>query len=160
MTDSPDKQMAAALGRVPSGLYVLTLSRGDIETGMLASWVQQCSFQPPQLTVALQRGREIGQLLTPGSTLTLNILEESQTDMIAHFGRGFGLGDQAFADLDIQRGGTGGPILTEALAYVDGRVADRFAAGDHDIFVVTLTAGRMLGDGQPMVHVRKNGLHY
>src|SRR5262249_14596361 len=36
-------QLAAALGRVPSGLAILTIRNGDQETGMLVSWVQQCS---------------------------------------------------------------------------------------------------------------------
>ncbi len=34
--------LAAALGRIPSGLFVLTAGSGATETGMLASWVQQC----------------------------------------------------------------------------------------------------------------------
>jgi len=48
MTDTA--ALAAALGKVPSGLFVLTAKQGDAETAMLASWVQQCSFDPPQLT--------------------------------------------------------------------------------------------------------------
>ena len=31
----PHKQLAAAAGRIPSGLYVLTARRGDAETGLL-----------------------------------------------------------------------------------------------------------------------------
>ena len=53
----PHKQLAAALGRVPSGLFVLTIRRGSAETGMLVSWVQQCSFDPPLVSLAVQRGR-------------------------------------------------------------------------------------------------------
>ena len=45
--------LAAALGRVPSGLVVLTARHGARETGMLASWVQQCSFDPPQVEAHL-----------------------------------------------------------------------------------------------------------
>ena len=41
MTPPPDSALAA-LGRIPSGLFVLTLRHGGRETGMLASWVQQC----------------------------------------------------------------------------------------------------------------------
>lgn len=158
-TDTPEKQLAAALGRVSSGLFVLTLKRGDVETGMLASWVQQASFHPPQVTVAVQRGREIAGLLTTGSTLTLNVLEEGQTDMIAHFGRGFGMKDDAFVDIEVERG-PAGAVLTESLACLEGEVTDRFAAGDHDLFLVTITGGKMLGEGHPMVHTRKNGMHY
>jgi flavin reductase (DIM6/NTAB) family NADH-FMN oxidoreductase RutF len=56
MSDT-DKPWAAALGRIPSGLFILTARRGTLETGMLASWVQQCSFDPPLVMAAIRRGR-------------------------------------------------------------------------------------------------------
>lgn len=158
--NTPDKQLAAALGRVPSGLFVLTVRRGDLETGMLASWVQQCSFQPPCVTLAIQRGREISGMLTAGTLFCVNILEEGQTDMIAHFGRGFSLQEDPFRDLEVQRDGPAGAILAEALAHLDCRVVERFATGDHDLFVGEVIGGAMNSEGQPMVHIRKNGLHY
>jgi flavin reductase (DIM6/NTAB) family NADH-FMN oxidoreductase RutF len=157
---SDAKQLAAALGRIPSGLFVLTLSRDGIETGMLASWVQQCSFNPPQVSVAVQHGREINPLLMEGSLFTLNILDETQTDMIVHFGRGFPLQEPAFAGLDVQRGQTNGPVLGEALAFLECRVVKRCSAGDHDLIVAEIIAGKLLGDGHPMVHLRKSGMHY
>ena len=80
MTDDPKQQMFAALGRVASGLYILTVQRGDQETGVLTSWVQQCSFDPPQVTIALKQGREINGWLTDGATFVLNVLDSSQTD--------------------------------------------------------------------------------
>src|SRR5947209_16312513 len=103
MSDSdPRNLMLAALGRIPSGLFILTIRHGDAETGMLVSWVQQCSFAPPLVSLAVQRGRDILTWLPDGTPFTLNILDASQTDMIVHFGRGFALGQPAFADLDIE----------------------------------------------------------
>lgn len=160
MDPDPKRQLAAALGRVPSGLFVLTLKRDAVETGMLASWVQQCSFQPPQISVAVQRDRDIARLLTPDSAFTLNILDEAQTDMIVHFGRGFKLDEPAFAGLELLRGESNGPVLDEALGYLTCEVAERFPAGDHDLFVARVVAGRLLGEGHPMVHIRKSGMHY
>ena len=156
-----DRQLAAALGRIASGLFILTVKRGDIETGMLASWVQQCSFAPPQISMAVQQGRDVGKLLTPGSTFMLNILEASQTDMIAHFGRGFALTEPAFKGLELMTEADGhGPVLSEALAYLACEVTGRCAAGDHDLIIGRVLAGRVLGEGHPMVHVRKSGMHY
>ena len=54
-----DKELGSALGRIPSGLFILTVGQGEAETGMLASWVQQCSFDPPRVSVAIQPQREI-----------------------------------------------------------------------------------------------------
>jgi flavin reductase (DIM6/NTAB) family NADH-FMN oxidoreductase RutF len=154
------KPLAGALGRIPSGLFVVTVRRGESETGMLASWVQQCSFDPPQITLALRRDREVNAWLAPGVAFTVNILEAGQTDMIAHFGRGFAAGEPAFTDVEVERPGGIAPVLAEALAYLECLLAERHPAGDHDLCVARVVGGRVLGEGQPMVHVRKSGFHY
>ena len=154
------KQLAAALGRVPSGLYILTASDGVHETGMLVSWVMQAGFEPPSVTVALKKGRYVNDWLTEGAVFVLNILDADQTDMVAHFGRGFGRGEPAFANLDIDRAPGRPPVLKEALGFLECRVLVRHSLTDHDVLIAQIAAGKMLGEGQPMVHVRKNGLHY
>jgi flavin reductase (DIM6/NTAB) family NADH-FMN oxidoreductase RutF len=148
------------LGRIPSGIFILTVAQGGVETGMLASWVQQCSFKPPLISFAVQRGRAIAPLLTKDAEFTLNILEAAQTDMIAHFGKGFALEDNAFIDLEVKRTAPHGPVLQEALAYLHAKIIDTITTGDHDLYIAEVTAGRLLDEGQPMVHIRKNGLHY
>jgi flavin reductase (DIM6/NTAB) family NADH-FMN oxidoreductase RutF len=155
-----ERQMFAALGRLPSGLFVLTVRRGEIESGLLTSWVQQCAFEPPTLSVALKRNRPITAWLTDGSPFMLNILDASQTDMVAHFGRGFDPGQPAFLDLEVERLNGGAPVLTEALGYLSCRVSGRCTVGDHEMVLGVVLGGRVLGDGQPMVHIRKSGSHY
>lgn len=156
----PHKQLAAALGRVPSGLFILTARRGKAETGMLVSWVQQCSFEPPLVSLAVQRAREILSWLSDGATFSLNVLDATQTDMIVHFGKGFALDQPAFEGLEIERSEAGNPVLSEALAYLDCQVHGRCGAGDHELVLGRVTTGRVLGEGTPMVHVRKSGVHY
>lgn len=161
MSDDRLKPLAAALGRVPSGLFIVTARRGEAETGLLASWVQQCSFDPPQVSMCLRRGREMNAWLEVGSAFTVNILEDDGgTDLIVRFGRGFGLDEPAFEGLDVERPDGAAPVLRDALAYLACRVVARHPAGDHELFIGLVTAGAMLGDGKPMVHVRKSGLHY
>jgi flavin reductase (DIM6/NTAB) family NADH-FMN oxidoreductase RutF len=156
----PHKQLIAALGRIPSGLFVVTARHGEAETGVLASWVQQCSFEPPQVTLALKRERSLLEWLPEGAPFTLNILDASQTDMVAHFGRGFDPGQPAFLDLEVERLNGGAPVLTEALGYLSCRVSGRCTVGDHEMVLGVVLGGRVLGDGQPMVHIRKSGSHY
>jgi flavin reductase (DIM6/NTAB) family NADH-FMN oxidoreductase RutF len=154
------KSLAAALGRVASGLFVVTVRHGDAETGLLASWVQQCSFEPPQVTVCVRRGRALSAWLGEGAAFTVNVLGEGQTALVRHFARGFEPGEPAFAGLLVERPDGAAPVLAEALAYLDCRVAGRWAAGDHDLLLGTVLSGRLLRDGAPYVHVRKNGLSY
>src|SRR5439155_5323414 len=93
----------AALGRVPSGLFVLTLGRGESEAAMLTSWVQQCSFDPPQLSVAVKRGRDVLARLGPGAEFTLNVLAEGQNALVGRFARGTPDGAAAFDGVAVDR---------------------------------------------------------
>jgi flavin reductase (DIM6/NTAB) family NADH-FMN oxidoreductase RutF len=154
------RSVAGALGRVPSGLFILTVRHGNDETGMLASWVQQCSFEPPQASCAVRRDRAVLAWLTPGAPFAINVLDEDQTDLLVHFGKGFELGQPAFNGLDVERPEGAAAVLLDALAYLDCRVAGRYAAGDHELVIGRVVAGRVLSEGKPMVHIRKNGLRY
>jgi flavin reductase (DIM6/NTAB) family NADH-FMN oxidoreductase RutF len=156
----PRKQLGAALGRIPSGLFILTVRHGSAEVGMLISWVQQCGFEPPSLLLAIKREREIISWLTEGSPFTLNILDDTQSDMIAHFGKGFRMDEEAFTGLEVERPEDGALILSESLAYLQCEMAGRWPVGDHDLFLGRVVGGRILNEGHPMVHIRRNGFHY
>jgi flavin reductase (DIM6/NTAB) family NADH-FMN oxidoreductase RutF len=141
-------------------LFILTIRHAGSETGILLSWVQQCGFRPPLVSLAVAHERYLAAWLTTGAEFTLNILDDTQTDMIAHFGKGFAQGEDAFGGLDIDRDRGHAPILADALAYLDCRVVDCCRPGDHTLVICEVIRGGLLGDGQPMVHVRKSGAHY
>jgi flavin reductase (DIM6/NTAB) family NADH-FMN oxidoreductase RutF len=156
----PSESLAAALGRIPSGLFVLTLRHGENETGMLASWVQQCSFDPPQVSVAVNKQRDVLEWLTDGAPFVLNVIPEGGKALVSHFGKGFEPGQPAFTGLEVTRERETPPVLSASHAYLVCRVVNRVDAGDHVLVIARLTAGAVLHDGKPTVHVRKNGLRY
>jgi flavin reductase (DIM6/NTAB) family NADH-FMN oxidoreductase RutF len=159
-TTDPSEALAAALGRIPSGLFVLTVRSGGSETGMLASWVQQCSFTPPQVSVAVNKSRGVLEWLTEGVPIVLNVIPEGGKTLVSHFGKGFDAGESAFDGLDVQRDGETPPVLLASHAYLVCRIISRVDAGDHELVIARVTAGAVLHDGKPTVHVRKNGLRY
>ena len=57
-------------------LCVLTSRDDDAESGMLASWVSQASFDPPGLTVAVKKDRAVENLLQVGNRFNLNVLKD------------------------------------------------------------------------------------
>ena len=151
---------AAALGRIPSGLFIVTVRTATAETGMLASWVQQCSFDPPQLTVAVRKDRYLLDWLADDAAFTVNVLAEGQKPFLAHFGKGFEPGEPAFEGLDVRRIGDSAPILLAAHAHLDCRVVGRFDAGDHVLVHGRVVGGEVLHDGKPATHVRRTGTTY
>lgn len=164
MTDDLRETIGPVLGRVPSGVFILTASDGNgHETGMLASWVQQAAFEPPMVTVAVNRKRYLNDWLQQEPKVALNLIGETQTEFLKHFGRGFESDQPAFEGVNISRGSNGLPILSDAIGYLEGNVVSNTEAGDHIVYVVEITsagAGVKLDEEKPMVHIRKNGFSY
>jgi flavin reductase (DIM6/NTAB) family NADH-FMN oxidoreductase RutF len=150
----------AVLGRVPSGIFILTIGTGDRATGMLASWVMQAGFEPPMVTVAVRHGRYVADWLVAGEPFVLNLVGEGQKHLLKHFGRGFEPGEPAFAGLEIGAAESGVPTLTDVAGRLECEPAGSCDSGDHRIFLARVTAGALLSDLAPMVHIRKSGAHY
>ena len=70
--------MLLSVGRIIGSLCVLTAKDGEVESGMLASWVSQASFDPPGITVAVKKDRAIESLLPIGNKFVLNVLAEGR----------------------------------------------------------------------------------
>src|SRR5438552_6594193 len=150
---NPNKQLQAALGRIVSGMFVITARREPGETGMLASWVQQCSFDPPLVSVALKKGREIASWLPEGAPFIVNILDDTQTDMLIHFGRGFSEKEDAFADVEVERIDGSPPIIKDALAFLHCHVTGRCSTCDHDKIIAKRVTCRTLVERNPRVQM-------
>ena len=93
-------------------------SRMDEATGMLASWVMQAGFDPPMITVAVNRKRYVCDWLTEGQPFVLNVVAEGQGHLLKHFGKGFEPGQPAFAGLETRAGDNGVPALTRYERFV------------------------------------------
>jgi flavin reductase (DIM6/NTAB) family NADH-FMN oxidoreductase RutF len=152
--------IAAIMGQVPSGLFVLTSKHRREATGMLTSWVMQAGFEPPMVSVAVKNGRQLVVWLSAGEPFALNVLGENHKSLISHFGKGFAPGEPAFVGLNVTHTTEDLPILADALGYLVCHPKGNVDSGDHRIFLAEVTGGQMLHDGSPYIHIRKNGLRY
>jgi flavin reductase (DIM6/NTAB) family NADH-FMN oxidoreductase RutF len=158
---SKTRSLDSVLGRVPSGIYVLTVGTGPRATGMLASWVMQAGFEPPTVSVAVKLGRYVCDWLSEGQPFVLNVVAEGQKNLLQHFGKGFDPGAPAFEGLAITHCARGVPILVEALGHMECEPTSHVDSGDHRIFLARVARGRLAqADAQPMVHIRKSGSNY
>lgn len=156
--------VSPVIARIPSGVFIITLADGaGRETGLLASWVQQAAFDPPMITVAINRKRYAHEWLERHPYLAAHVVGESQKFLLKQFGRGFGPDEPAFEGQAIRRNAHGVPLLEAALGTLEGRVVGSIETGDHVVYAVELTAahaGPSFADEGPMVHIRKNGMNY
>jgi Conserved protein/domain typically associated with flavoprotein oxygenases, DIM6/NTAB family len=158
--DQLKDKIGKGLGRIPSGVAILTTRHG-VETGaMLASWFQQAAFEPPMVSVAVKKGRSVEGLLNTSKKFALNLLHTGQKDMLVHFGKGFEPGQDPFKGVAIETHQTGIPILKNCLGFLECEVRYTYEAGDHSIYVAQVLNAGSEEEGQPMVHVRRNGFNY
>ena len=148
------------LGRVASGIFILTAIHGDDATGMLASWVMQAGFDPPMVTVAVKQGRYIETWLADGASFVLNVVGQEDKTLLKHFARGFEPGAPAFEGVATEPSPRSVPILQAAIGHLECQVKDQIASGDHTIFLAEVVGGRLHSEEKPMVHVRKSGRNY
>lgn len=152
-------EIAAAIGRIPSGCSILTVEHAGRRTGVLLSWIQQAAFEPPMVTVCVKNGRHVLDLITGAGRFLLNIIGDEPAAMFKHFGRGFGPDEEAFNGVDI-KSTEFGPALTTCPAQLGCRVVNRLECGDHTLLVAEVVRASAREGGKPYVHLRKNGLSY
>jgi len=157
-----DSSLQKALGRISNGLYIITATKGEISSAMVASWVIQASLTPLGIAIAVAKDRAIESFLQIGDRFVLNVLEEGNYQhLIKHFLKRFPPGGDRFEGIKTVPASNGLPIIAESLAYVECEVTSRLECSDHWIVYSTAQAGRVAKlDVLTAVHHRKVGNHY
>jgi flavin reductase (DIM6/NTAB) family NADH-FMN oxidoreductase RutF len=151
--------IGVALGRIPSGCSILTAVHDGRSTGLLVSWVQQATFDPPAITVCLKQGRPASQLINASGRFLLNVIGEDSKTLFHHFGKGFALEEDAFNGLSVRETAFG-PLIESCIAHLGCKVAKTVPVGDHDLYVGEVVAAGVVEGAKPYTHLRKNGLAY
>lgn len=153
--------IAAALGRIPSGLFILTARHEDRRSGMLASWVQQVCFQPPMISVAVAKGRPIMPLISESRRFGICQLPDNDKIIMRKFAGGTDQNEDPFLGFELVPDTLGGvPIFAKVLGYLECELTCHMdVEGDHDLFVGVVRNGAYIG-GNPHIHLRENGFKY
>ncbi|TDC70240.1 hypothetical protein E1200_05950 [Actinomadura sp. GC306] len=123
----------SVLGQWPTGVAVVTTTSGDGWHGMTAGSFCSVSLDPPLVLVCLARDIHTHALVERSGVFAVSVLGKDQ----AHIGHRFAgreTGDR-FARGTWTPAPGGAPVLAEALAWLDCRVAHAYPGGDHTIFV-------------------------
>ncbi len=166
MSSSRSDPSILALGRVIGSLCVLTASKESGEEtlngAMVASWVNQASFNPPGLSIAVAKDRAVGALLHNGDYFALNVLAAGKHNkLMKKFLQAFEPGADRFSGLTLLKSPQAQPILPEALAWLEGCVKHRMECGDHWLIYAEVTNGKVLDlNSKTAVHHRRTGANY
>lgn len=155
-------KVAPILGKLVSGLYIISLKNGDAEAGFLASWVQQAGFEPPCVSIAFNKSRKnLFDMLTGSGKLVVNFMAKENGKTMSRFFKPAPETGSIFDELDTFKGITGVPILKDSLGYLECEYLTEVSSSDHIIVIAKVISGELLNSEiQPSVHVRPDGFKY
>lgn len=162
MDDATLAAASSALGAIPSGQFVLTSAFEDRRLGVLVGWVQQVCFEPPMVSISIQKGTPIMPLISESRQFGLCQVGEDDRVMVRKFGGQADLGDDPFLGQQLIKPLLPKlPILAAAKSYLELElVCHMDVEGDHDVFVGTVRNAGFQAPFTPAVHIREDGMVY
>ena len=150
MSPVDERVFREVIGRFASGVTVVTTRAEDQDFGTTASAVSSLSLEPPMMLVCLNRTSETRRAILATGWFGVNVLSETQARLADRFAR---KAPDKFRDVDVVRVQSGAPLIANALARIECRVADTATGGTHTIFLgdVYHAAGE---EGAPLTYYR------
>jgi len=136
------------MGRFATGVTVASTILDGNTWGMTANAVSSLSLDPSLVLLAVVRNSQSREIFAQAGCFALNILAVEQEDLSNRFAF---VGPKDFSGLETRTAVTGAPILADALAWVDCRVADVVQGGDHDLLFGEIVAGDFR-EGAPLLY--------
>jgi len=159
--ESIEAAVGKAVGRIPSGVYILTTIHHGRPEVMMASWVQQAGFEPLCVSIAVQKERPIRQALLSSRRFALAVLPQDDTSLMKKYARGVPPGQEPFEGIEVLNTPRGLPVPAGALAWLECELMQACDfGGDHELHVARVTAGQVLREGKSFTHLRGSGTHY
>jgi flavin reductase (DIM6/NTAB) family NADH-FMN oxidoreductase RutF/DNA-binding GntR family transcriptional regulator len=138
------------IGHFASGVTVVTTRHRGARFGMTASAVTSLSLDPPMLVVCLNRSAPTRAAVSETGVFGVNILSENDGHLAERFA---GPHADKFAGVEVLEGADGVPLLRDALARIECRVAEDVAGGTHSVLLAEVRRAEAR-QGSPLAYFR------
>ncbi len=127
----------AGMSLLGGACTVITSRLGDERSGLTATAVCSVSADPPRLLVCVNRSVRAHAVISTSGVLAVNVLGAEHEPLAKRFaGMVDGArGDDRFLAGDWSQRESGSPVLLDALASFDCRVAEQAESGTHSMFL-------------------------
>lgn len=141
-----EKTWQDVLDRFHYGIYLVTTSSTEGFNGMIASWVTQCSHEPPLIAVGIRKNRLSHEQIRVSGKFCLNVLSQESLGMIHQFK----IPDwkKKFDPFKHAPSSNGLPVLDECIGWLDCSLESMIDTGDHTLFIGRITAGAIKNAGK------------
>jgi len=145
------KEFRDIIGHFASGVTVITALHDGQPFGTTASAVSSLSLEPPMVLICLNKTSSTCKAIAAAQRFAVNILGEDQADEAMRFATK----DAAdkFKGISIVNGEWGEPLLGDALAILECRVAEEVTGGTHSVFLAEVERASARA-GTPLAYFR------
>lgn len=154
--------LANTLKKITYGFYILTTKKvaGDLQSRKddyyaagLVSWVSQCSFDPPMVMVAVQKGTDLNETIQKSKVFALNILGKADKPMISPFSKDTQVEPNRLNGYRFEEGITGSPVFKRAPAYLECHLEEVVhSQADHTLLVGKVVNHELINpDAEPLI---------
>ena len=125
-----------ALKMLTCGLYVVAARDGDQVAAGTITWMSQASFTPPLVMTAIRNDSHLHGVVEKTRAFAISVVSTEQKAIAAAFFRTSQVEDGKINGYAVRDGQeTGAPIVNECPAWMEARVVDSVARGDHTVYV-------------------------
>lgn len=141
----------SVMGAFPTGVAIITTARDDgYRCGVTVSSFNTVSIEPPLILWSLSLRAPSYEVFRDANHFSVNILAADQAEVALQFARP---ADDKFSGIELAPDTTVAPLIRNALAHIECRLANRFPGGDHEIMLGEVLKLRQR-EGQPLVFQR------
>ncbi len=152
------EKVGPAIGRIATGVYIVTVGGASDRDGMLTTWLCQSGFEPPSVVLSVNKSRDMLKRLTFGTKFAVNVLSKTNMDIFKAFAKPHN--DGKFDGLDLVDGAEC-PVFANCVSYMIAEVKATLDGGDHMVVHGQIVDGAALNvQDEPMTHLRKDGFQY
>ncbi len=129
LTRPDSKNFRQVLGRLPTGVVIVTGGDPQDPSGLVCGSFMSVSLEPPLVAVSPAKTSSSWPAIEAEGSFCANVLAEGQQDLAQHFAVS---GGDKFAGIGWEPApATGAPILNDVAAWIDCRIYKQIEAGDH-----------------------------
>jgi flavin reductase (DIM6/NTAB) family NADH-FMN oxidoreductase RutF len=158
-----DRLRRRVLWSMPSGLYVVGSRAGETRNAMTLNWATQVSFDPKVLVISVERDALTHRLIRDGGSFTLNLIDREDRAIVRKFTKPVEVDDAAHTmnGFPFHDGPSGAPVLDQAVAWLDCRVTQEVAVGEHTVFFGAIVAcGFQKAEETPVLRMEDTRMNY
>ena len=131
-----EKDIKKVLRKLEYGVYVVSMGKGNDGNAFTASWVAQVGSEPPMVMVAVNNKHQSVPLLKEHGAFVINFIGRDHESIAKKYYGPAESGYEKLKTADVEDSpATGTSLLSGMEGYLDCKIVDTVAAGNHTVFV-------------------------